>query len=516
MNARCIARFVIGVVVVVGTATNVATAQRAANAARTSPDFAAFDKYVAQAARDWKTPGMAIAIVQGDSLVFARGYGLREVGTTNRVDEHSRFAIGSTTKAMTTMGLAMLVEEGKLRFDDRIVDHIPEFQLSDPWVTREVTVRDLLLHRTGLPGTDAMWTRFAFSPTEMLRRVRYIKPTASFRTEWQYQNVMYGVAGTLLERVSGMKWADFLRTRIFAPLGMGETEPLVAGILSKPNVAFPHALRNDTARVTRLGNTDSIAPAGSVWSSVSDMSKWMRFILDSGRVGSKRLVSAATFREIVTPQIRAPMDEYPALELSRPNAFSYGLSWFIQDYRGQTVWMHTGSISGMSAIIGLLPEKHMGVYILLNLDHVELRHALMYQAFDLYIGGPSRDWSGDLRAAFIRSAAAAGGRGGNVNAAAAGAPVPPSLPLNRYAGTFVDSAYGTIRVTFADGKLRAQLEGEPEAELEPAGNERFRTRPTSPNQAPTVYTFDPDGAGNVTGVRLAGNMLFSRVAAARR
>lgn len=514
MRIRTISPFAVAVVVLFGTAKNVATAQRAA--AKTSPDWAAFDKYVAQAARDWKTPGMAIAIVHGDSVVFARGYGLREVGTTNRVDEHTRFAIGSTTKAMTVMGLAMLVEEGKLRFDDRIVDHIPEFQLSDPWVTREVTVRDLLLHRTGLPGTDAMWTRFAFSPAEMLRRVRYIKPTASFRTEWQYQNVMYGaVAGTLLERVSGMKWADFLRTRIFAPLGMTETEPLVAGILSKPNVAVPHALRNDTARVARLGNTDSIAPAGSVWSSVSDMSKWMRFILDSGRVGSKRLVSAATFREIVTPQIRAPFEEYPALELSRPSSFSYGLGWFIQDYRGQTVWMHTGSISGMSAIIGLLPEKHMGVYVLLNLDHVELRHALMYQSFDLYIGGSARDWSGELRTAFNRPTPGAGGLG-NVAAAARGAPVPPSLPLDRYAGTFVDSAYGTIRVTFADGKLRAQLDGEPEAELEPAGNERFRTRPTTANQAPTVYTFDPDGAGNVTGVRLAGNMLFSRVSPERR
>jgi hypothetical protein len=311
-----------------------------------------------------------------------------------------------------------------------------------------------------------------------------------------------------------VKWADFLRTRIFAPLGMTETEPLVAGILSKPNVAVPHALRSDTARVTRLGNTDSIAPAGSVWSSVSDMSKWMRFVLDSGRIGSKRLVSAATFREIVTPQIRAPMEEYPALELSRPNAFSYGLGWFIQDYRGQTVWMHTGSINGMSAIIGLLPEKKMGVYVLLNLDHVELRHALMYQAFDLYIGGPARDWSGELRAAFNRAAPGGGGRGGNA-AGASAAPVPPSLPLNRYAGTFVDSAYGSIRVTFVDGKLRAQLDGESEAELEPAGNERFRTRPTSENQAPTVYTFDPDGAGNVTGVRLA-NILFSRVTAARR
>ena len=528
MNIQANSFVVVAAFVLLGAAHNVAAAQsatpqraapkRAAGqsaAGRTSPDWVAFDKYVAQAARDWKTPGMAIAIVQGDSMVFARGYGLREVGTTNRVDEHSRFAIGSTTKAMTVMALAMLVDEGKLRYDDRVIDHIPEFQLSDPWVTREVTVRDLLLHRTGLPGTDAMWGRFSFSPAEMMRRVRYIKPTASFRTDWQYQNVMYGVAGTLVERVSKMSWADFLRTRIFGPLDMKETEPLVAGILSKPNVAFPHSLRNDTARVTRLGNTDSIAPAGSVWSSVYDMSKWMRFMLDSGRVGSRRLVSEATFREIVTPQIRVPYDLYPALELSRPNAFSYGFGWFIQDYRGQTVWMHTGSINGMSAIIGLLPEKDMGVYVLLNADHVELRHALIYQAFDLYVGGPARDWSGDLLAAVNKAAADAAGRVGNV-AAATAALVPPSLPLARYVGTFADSAYGTVQVTLVDGKLRAQLGDEPAAELEPAGNERFRTRATPQNQAVTVYTFDPDGAGSVTGVRLPGNMLFNRVTAARR
>ena len=482
-----------------------ATVVLAQSSRGTSPDWAAFDKYVAQSARDWRVPGMAIAVVHGDSLVFARGYGVRKVGASDPVNEHTRFAVGSTTKAMTAAGLAMLADEGKLRLDDRVIDHIPEFQLSDPWVTREVTIRDLLLHRTGLPGTDGLWGRFSYSPEEMMRRLRYVKPNSSFRSRWDYQNVMYGVAGLVLERVSGMSWEDFLRTRIFAPLGMTETEPLVAGILSKPNVATPHALRRDSVLITRLGNTDSIAPAGSVWSSVSDMSKWMRFILDSGRVGSRRLISEASFRELVTPQIQAPRSMYPALQLSRPHSFNYGLAWFIQDYRLQPVWMHTGSINGMSAILGLMPASRAGVVVLLNLDHAELRHSLMYQAFDQFLGGPARDWSAELRSLM----AASGGGGPNV-ATNAPASAGPSLPLEKYTGVFVDSTYGKIQVTLTNGVLRAQVADERPVDLEPAGNERFRSRTPAEGQG-TVLTFVPDGAGNISAVRLSGTMLFSRV-----
>ena len=478
-----------------------------------SPDWAAFDKYVAQSARDWRVPGMAIAVVRGDSVAFARGYGLRKVGAGDQVDAHTRFAIGSTTKAMTAAALAMLVDDGKLRLDDRVIDHIPEFQLADPWVTREVTIRDLLLHRTGLPGTDGLWTRFAYSPEEMMRRLRYVKPSSSFRTKWDYQNVMYGVAGIVIERASGMSWAAFLKTRIFAPLGMTETEPLVAGILAKPNVATPHALRADSVVIARLGNTDSIAPAGSVWSSVSDMSKWMRFVLDSGRVGSKRLISASSFRELVTPQIQADTNQYPALRLSRPHSFSYGLAWFIQDYRLQPVWMHTGSISGMSAIVGLMPASRAGVVVLLNLDHAELRHSLMYKAFDQVLGGPPRDWSGELRALMT----APSGVGPNVagNAGNAPAPAGPSLPLQRYTGVFVDSTYGKIQVTLVNGVLRAQVENEQPVELEPAGNERFRSRTPAEGQG-TVLIFVPDGSGNISAVRLSGTMVFSRVSTGGR
>jgi CubicO group peptidase (beta-lactamase class C family) len=471
------------------------------------PDLAAFDRYVAQAARDWRIPALAIAIVKDDSLVFAKGYGVLQDGTSRPANEHTRFAIGSTTKAMTSASLAMLVDEGKLHWDDPVTQYIPELQLNDPWVTRELTIRDLLTHRSGLPGTDLFWARptWRYTPAEVIRRLRYVKPTASFRSEWQYQNVMYSLAGTIIERVSGMPWEAFVRTRIFAALGMTETEPLVSAIVGKPNVAVPHALINDSVKVVPIRSTDGVASAGSVWSSVSDMSKWMRFVLDSGRVGTTRLIAPATFREIIAPQIRAPMDEYPALELARPDFFSYGFGWFIQDYRGQQVWMHTGSIDGMCAIIGLMPNERLGVYVLENLDHAELRHALMYSVFDLYNGGRARDWSAEVKTLFAKRTVAA--RAVAAGVAGAGRTAgPPSLPLERYAGTYVDSAYGDVRVTFANGALSAAIVDGTAEPLEPMRFDTFRTKPSSPGRDAMALTFMPDGNGGVASVRVSGVM----------
>lgn len=456
-------------------------------------DLAAFDRYVAQAVRDWRAPGLAIAVVQGDSLVFAKGYGVLDIAKPDPVNEHTRFAIGSTTKAMTSVALGMLVDEGKLRFDDRVIDILPEFRLYDAYVTREITVRDLLTHRSGLASTDLMWLRADFSPEEMIRRLRYVRPASSFRAEWDYQNNVYAIAGTIIAKLSGMPWEAFVRARIFQPLGMTETVPLVSEAIGAPNVAIPHGMARDSVRQVSYRTTDPVASAGSVYSSVSDMSKWMRFILDSGRVGTKRLLKPATFIELVTPQIRVPLGLYPALRLARPHGFSYALGWFIQDYQGAVVWMHTGSINGMSAILGLLPDSRVGVMVLANLDHVELRHALMYKVFDMYSGNAARDWSSELRAMFARGGGAPGAR-------PAAAEPNISLPLERYAGTYVDSTYGEIVVSSANGALRARFGKEELTALQPWGYEAFR----SATEQGTVLAFTRDAAGNVLSVRAYG------------
>jgi CubicO group peptidase (beta-lactamase class C family) len=468
------------------------------------PDLAAFDRYVAQGVKDWHANGLAIAVVSNDSLVFAKGYGKLDAHKPDLVNEHTRFAIGSTTKAMTSAAIAMLVDEGKIHFDDRVIDILPDFRLYDPYATRETTIRDLLTHRTGLPGTDLMWAREPFTMAEMIHRLRYVKPTTSFRSTLEYQNVTYAISGAIVEKVSGMSWDAFIRERIFKPLGMNESEPLVSGIIGKPNVASPHAPSGDTGIVVPYRSTDAIAPAGSVYSSVSDMSKWMRFILDSGRVGGKRLISAASFTELVTPQIRAPMALYPALTLARPHGFSYGLGWFIQDYQGEVVWMHTGSIDGMCAIIGLLPDRRTGVYVLENTDHIELRHALMYKVFDLFMGNPARDWSKELSAVEGPAAPRVAGAPRPQPAAA-----PPSLALDRYAGTYVDSAYGAIDVRFANGALSAKFRDRDLGALDPVRSDTFRSQGGRDRDALSV-SFVTDGAGSVIAARAFG-VTFDRV-----
>lgn len=474
---------------------------QALSAQQPSPDWAAFDRYVAKAARDWKVPGMAIAVVHGDSLVFARGYGVQALGKAAPATEHTRFAIGSTTKAMTSAALAMLVDEGKVKWDDRVADYLPDLELYEPYASHELTVRDLLTHRSGLPGVDLLWAvrENQYSMPEMIHRLRYVKPSASFRSTWQYNNVMYAIGGLLVEKLSGMPWDTFVRTRIFTPLGMNETIPLVSMLAGQPNVSTPHALDGDSVVVVPVRTTDAIAPAGSVWSSVSDMSKWMRFILDSGRVGDKRLIAPATFKELVAPEIRAPMSEYPALELAKPNFFSYALGWFVQDYDGQTVWMHTGSIDGQCAIIGLIPDKKLGVYVLENLDHAELRHALMYEVFDLYGGGAKRDWSGDLKALFAS-------RQRSRSAPAHVTGTQPSLPLDHYAGTYTDSAYGSIVVTNAGGTLHGRFEKADLGALEQWEYDTFRSTPKEPTEDPASLSFITNGNGVVTGVRAFGTV----------
>ncbi len=418
------------------------------------PDWGAFDRWVEQGVRDWRIPGLAVAVVKDDSVVFARGYGAHEVGGRTRVDTHTRFAIGSTTKAMTALALLMLQDEGKLRLDDPVIRYLPALQLYDPVMTREITVRDLLTHHTGLPGSDLLWSGGDYSTAEIIRRMRWLRPISSFRNAYNYQNVQYAMAGEVVSAVSGMPWDQFVTQRIHAPLGMAETVPLLSGLAGAPNVSQPHLVIRDTVRRIANRPVDPVAAAGSVWSSVSDMARWMRFVLDSGRVGGRRLVSEAAFVDWLTPQVVIPKAAfYPTTAFTRPHQINYALGWFLHDYRGMHVAMHTGSIDGQIAIIGLVPDQKLGVYVLANLDHAELRHAIMLRAFDMYGGGPMRDWSADLRTLY-------GDLDAQANAALARQKAQrvmgtrPSLELAQYVGTYEDALYGQVRVTMDGAKLR--------------------------------------------------------------
>ena len=480
----------------------------AAPAAGQHTPLEGFDAYVQDAMRDWRVPGMAIAIVKDDSVVYARGFGVRAVGAGDRVDEHTSFAIASTTKAFTATALAMLVDEGKVRWDDPVSVHLPGFRLYDPALTGQVTVRDLLSHRTGLPGSDAIWYASPNTSGDILRRLRFVRPTAPPRTRYQYNNAAYMLVGMVVQSASGMPWDEFVRARILQPLGMGETLTGIRGLEARENVAAPHVEVNDTVMRVPYLDFDNIGPAGSMNSSVSDMARWIRFQLDSGRVGGRRLLSEASHREMLTPQFLVPAASYypEPTRLSRPSFTAYGLGWFLQDYRGRKLAMHTGSIDGMTAILALVPEERLGLVIYANLDHAEVRHALMYRIVDEFLGAPRRDWSAELRPAYTRAAerARAAERERRSHRARG---TRPSLPLQAYTGTYVDpdSVQSAVVLRLRDGVLVAELGGRNTAPLEHWHHDVFLARWANRAMGESFISFSIDERGRVPRMRMGVN-----------
>jgi CubicO group peptidase (beta-lactamase class C family) len=476
-----------------------ASAQR-----RPAPD-ADLDAYIAKGMQDWKIPGLSIAVVRNDTVVYAKGFGVRKLGAPDRVDARTLFGMMSTTKAMTALSIAMLVDSGKVAWDDPVTKHLPWFQLSDPYVTRELTVRDLLRHDSGLGNADLLWVRGDLPTRQILERVRGLKLAYSLRNGFIYQNVMYQVAGEVVAAASGMPWDRFVKTRIMDPLGMTRSQPTLAAMLASrdPNVSAAHFEIDGATRTIEESPVDPVPAAGAAWSSAEDMGKWMRFLLDSGKVGGTRLVSDASFRELFKPQAFVSAAEfYPTAELTKPHWMTYGLGWFQQDYRGKFVAMHTGSIDGRTAIIGLIPDERVGVYVFGNTDHAEFRHALMWRALDLYTGAPARDWSAE----FLKLYAARKAKGAKATAEQEAKRVTgtrPSASIDQYAGTYDHPVYGDMKFDLADGALTAHFgpSADNAGRLEHWHYDTFRAKLGDGRGGWTYFTFRLDGDGKVAAVR---------------
>lgn len=460
-----------------------------------------FDAYVARAATEWRVPGMAVVVVKDDSVVFLKAYGVRELGKPEPVTVTTRFGVMSTTKAFTTMLLAMLADSGRVGWDDPVTKYLPGLQLRDPWVTRELTVRDLVTHRVGFPDPGYLWYADSLRLDEMMGRLRFVPSASSLRARFAYNNVAYALAGEVAAKASGRSWAELLRSRIYQPLGMTGSYPDEGGMHAAgvSDLTAPHGIFNDTVRVLPVAAplVDPIAPAGAMFSSAADMGKWLRFLLDSGRVAGRRLVSARNFAELFTAQQIVPPEEfYPTARLTRPHFTAYGLGWFLHDYRGEYVAFHTGSIDGRSAIVGLIPDRRLGVAVFTNLDHSELRHALMYAVFDRYLGpvaGRYRDWSTEMRTMYgaVRDSAATRRR---AREAARVTGTQPSLALAQYAGTYSDSLFGTATVRHDGGRLTLSV-GTQQGDLVHWQHDVFRVhwRQSLDDPGYVSFTLDADG-----------------------
>lgn len=467
--------------------------------------------YIEQIIPSWQVPGLAIGVVSGGEVVLARGFGKTRLGADEAVDEHTLFAISSTTKAMTAALLGTLVDEKKLGWDDPVSRHVTGFQLSDPYATREVTVRDLLTHRAGLGNADGLWYGSDRTRAEILAQVPLIPATYSLRDGFVYQNIMYALAGELSASVAGQSWEELLTARIFQPLGMRRSVPVTSLAGQASNVANPHAEVDGVVIPIENELLDSVAPAGAVWSSVGEMSRWMRMLLNDGKWQGTQILSAESVAEMFTPQTLIDKDAiYPYLDMLAPHWVSYGLGWFQLDYEGRAVQFHTGSIDGMSAIVGLVPDEGLGVVVLANLDHAELRHALLWKTIDLFGGRPDgRDWSAELLSFYsersaVRKAARTKREAGRVSS------TNPSLALAEYAGSYENGLYGRLAITLKDGTLSMATGPRSSGTLEHWHHDTFLWRYDRRWQGESLISFHLSAAGASTQVLVDGEQ-YDRV-----
>ena len=415
-----------------------------------------FDTYIQKALATWKTPGISVAVVKDGKIVFKKAYGVREKGKQGAYTTTTLSACASTTKAMTAICMAMLVDEGKIKWTDIVADILPQFKLSDPYTTAQITVRDLFTHNTGLGNADWLWV-LGYPRAEILHRMQFIPAAYSLRSGFIYQNLMYIVAGEVILKISGQTWDDFITERLFKPLKMQHSYADYSKVPDDEKTGLHYNL-HDTIKVIRFNNYDNIGPAGGVWSCADDMSKWMQFLQDSSIVNGRRLLKPETFAEIFKPQAMVTDEEfYPTQELTKPHWKTYGLGWFQQDYKGKMIQFHTGSLAGLISIIGMIPEQHCGIYVFGNLDHSEIRHALMFKAFDLWcFKDTAGNWSDRFYKIYkdladsskVQEHRAEGERTFNTH---------PSLPLKAYTGKFISELYGSTEVTVANDSFCVTL-----------------------------------------------------------
>lgn len=415
------------------------------------------DQQFAQAQKDWDVPGFAIAIVKNDKVVLSKGYGMREMNKNLPVDEHTLFAIASNSKAFTAATVAMLVDQKKLKWDDKIIDHLPYFRLQDEYAAREMTIRDALSHRSGL-GTfsgDLIWYGTEYSEEEVIKRARHIPTESSFRSKYDYSNVMFTVAGEVVHKISGTPWKQYVKQNILEPLDMRDTVLSVKDINASTNAATPHRLRDGKNLILPWYRWDNTSAAGGIISSVSDMSKWIRVQLNRGRNGDTALFSEASSYLMWSPQTIIPISAESAKENPTTHFAAYGLGWSLKDYQGRKIVQHSGGYDGMFSRVVLVPEENLGIVVLTN-STTSIASALANMVVDAALDVKGKDWSADMLKSFKEAQA----KTAKAQAKWASERVPhtkPSLAVKDYIGTYTGAMYGDATITQENGKLVLQL-----------------------------------------------------------
>lgn len=450
------------------------------------------DAYIEQAMREWEVPGLAVAIVRNDSVIYAKGFGVRQLGRPERVDENTVFAVASNTKAVTATALGMLVSEGKLRWDDPATKHLPWFQLHDPWATRQLTVRDLLGHHAGYSTWqgDLLWYGSDRSTRDVLAGYRNLEPVSGFRGEYGYNNVLFVAAGEVIPALTGQSWGDFVRARIITPLGMTRTTTSVDQLRGMENVAQPHTRIDGRVVAVPYRDVDNAAAAAALNSSVRDWAQWLRLQLARGAPGGRRLVDSTIVLQTWAPQTVIPVGAGTRRLFPSTHFAAYGMGWFLRDYAGKLVVYHSGGMDGMLSQTGFVPEAGIGVAVFSNYDEQSLYSSLYWEIIDRLLGQPLRDRPQTLLAQ-SRAAAQANADTNRV------AGTRPTAPLERFAGTYENPVLGEARVTLEGGRLNVRVVHNPgiTGALEHWQYDTFRATWQDRYLGTSLVTFTLDAAG---------------------
>lgn len=421
-------------------------------------DIPKIDFYLEEARKEWESPGMAVSLVMNDSVILAKGYGTLSSGSKTKVDAQTKFGIASLTKAFTAACIAILVDEKKLKWEDKVITYLPYFSLYNDYVTQNITIRDILSHRTGLAtfSGDLIWYASKYNRKEVIEHARFLKPAYGFREKYGYSNIMYLVAGEIIEAVTGKTWEEFVKERIFDKLGMNNSNTGINLQKNEKNIAQPHAKVDGLMIPIPYVNWDNIAPAGAINSTVNDMAKWIRFQLNKGKWNNEQLISQQAMREMHLPQTIDNVSLFSEALMPSKHFNAYCLGWETFDLYGYKIVAHSGGLDGMVCQLFMIPEINVGGVILTN-SATTLPYACMYQLIEYFIGDPAaNDWSKTYLnyyknyEEYIKEKENEAIRMRNKDKM-------PTLAIQDYAGLYSGNVYGTCIIEYKNNQLQLRL-----------------------------------------------------------
>lgn len=460
--------------------------------AQRTPKFItdSLDHYVNRAMEQWKIPGAAVLVIKDGDIIISKGYGVKEFGTNDRVDENTLFMIGSNTKAFTGTALALLEHEGKLNLEDKVIKYLPDFKMKDSWVTKELNLIDIVSHRMGYETFqgDFMYWASDLNEDEVIEKFGQLTPKYDFRTRYGYTNAGYAVAGKVIEKISGSTWDEYLKEKILKPLGMNRTTLLSVDFSKVDNIARPHTILNNEIMLLPFENIDNMAPCGSIGSSVKELSYWLIAQLDSGKINGNNLIPYNVIAKTRQPNTIVRKSTHP---FNKTHYSLYGLGWALQDYEGNEIISHTGGVNGFVTSVTLIPKEKLGIVVLTNTDQNAFFTSLKWEIIDAYLNLPYRNYDNFI---FERASKQNQEKNNSISEwrDSVSMKILPDIDLNEFAGIYEHEVYGFAELSSKENYLELKLQhhSKVNGKLEYIGNNRFLCTYSDPLYGIKVFPFE--------------------------